>query len=74
MERFSQRGRCESKAQSNHTMNYIGIDIHKKQCVLSAPNLGKLGVRREPDRWSCSTVIGSLVPSVRIQIAGSSLP
>ena len=55
-------------------MNYIGIDIHKKQCVLSAPNLGKLGVRREPDRWSCSTVIGSLVPSVRIQIAGSSLP
>ena len=38
MERFSELGRCGRKEQSNHTMNYIGIDIHKKHCVLSALN------------------------------------
>ena len=38
MERFSELGKCgkEGGKKATTAMNYIGIDIHKKQCVLSA--------------------------------------
>jgi hypothetical protein len=29
---------CGGTRKETHTMNYVGIDIHKKHCVLSAQN------------------------------------